>query len=70
MFETILVTSNDTLVNLYLKKKIKYYQITKYLLQFIKKKEFQKYKTIKPKKIQDIIELSEYVSLKLKTLSI
>ncbi len=70
LFETILVTSNDTLVNLYLNKKIKYYQITKHLLQFIKMKEFQKYKTVKPKKIQDIIELSEYVSLKLKALSI
>ena len=70
LFETILVVSNDTLVNLFLNKKIKFHQISKYLFMFIKMKEFQKYKTIKPKKIQDIIELSKYVRLKLRTLSI
>ncbi len=70
LFETILVVSNDTLVNSFLNKKIEFYQISKLLLKFIKNKEFQKYKRKKPKKIQDIIELSKYVRLKLKTLSI
>jgi len=70
LFETILVVSNDTLVNLFLNKKIEFYQISKLLLKFLKNKEFQKYKRKKAKKIQDIIELSKYVRLKLKTLSI
>ncbi|WP_145597542.1 1-deoxy-D-xylulose-5-phosphate reductoisomerase [Candidatus Pelagibacter sp. FZCC0015] len=70
LFETILVVSNDFFVNLFLNKKIKFYQIPILLLKFLKIKEFQKYKSIKPKKIQDIIELSNYVRLKLKSLSI
>ena len=34
------------------------------------KNEFKKYKKIYPKKIQDIDELSKYVSLKIKSLSV
>ena len=70
LFETILVTSNDEFVKKFLLKKIKFNQITHNLSKFLKNKEFQKYKRLKPKKIQDIIELSEYVRLKLNTLSI
>ena len=70
LYETILVTSNDVLVRNFLSKKIEFNQIIPLLISFLKNKEFQKFKRMKPKKIQDIIELSEYVRLKLNTLSI
>ena len=70
LFETIIVSANDELVNLFLQKKIKFTQISEFLLKFIKLKEFNKYKHIKPKNIKDIIKLSNYVRFKIKNLSI
>jgi 1-deoxy-D-xylulose-5-phosphate reductoisomerase len=65
LFETIIVSANDTLVDLFLKKKIKFTNIQKELFNFIQSKEFGKYKKIFPKKVQDIIKLNHYVRLKL-----
>ena len=62
LFETVIITVNDYLVDLFLKKKIKYNQISSLLLKFIKNKEFNKYKKIKPKKIEDIIFVKNKVS--------
>ena len=70
LFETILVSANDSLVNLFLKKEIKFLDISKKLLNIIKKKEFAKYKRISPKSIKQIQNLNDYVSLKVKTKSI
>ena len=70
MFETILVAANDTLVSLYLKKKIKFLEIQKKLIKIIKLKEFNKYKKISPKNVKDIIDLHEYVRLKCLRMSI
>ncbi len=70
LFETILVVTNDEYVKKFLNKEIKFEEISTKILRILGNKEFQKYKRIKPKKIQDIIELSKYVRLKLKTLSI
>ena len=70
LFETIIVSANDTLVNMLLNKKIKYIDISKVLLNFIKNKEFLKYKRIKPKTIDDINKLSQYVSLKISSLRV
>ena len=70
MFETILVAANDTLVSLYLKKKIKFLEIQKKLFKIIKLKEFNKYKKISPKNVKDIIDLHEYVRLKCLRMSI
>ena len=70
LFETILVTLNDVFVDMYLKNKINYYQISENILKFIKLREFQKYKLKKVKNIQDIIELNKYVRLKINTLGI
>ncbi len=70
LYETIIVTANDEFVNLFLRKKIKFNQISQKLLRFIKTKEFQKYKRHKPKNIHEIVELSKYVSLKIRSLSI
>ncbi len=70
LFETIIVSANDTLVNMLLNKKIKFLDISKILLNFIKNKEFLKYKRIKPKTIDDINKLSQYVSLKISSLRV
>jgi len=65
LFETIIVTTNDVLVNSYLNKKIKFTQISSLLLSFIKKKEFKKYKTICPSNFEEITKLNNYVKFKL-----
>ena len=65
LFETILVATNDTLVELFLQKKIKFIDINNLLLKFLRLKEFNKYKKISPKKVKDIINLNNYVRLKL-----
>ena len=65
LFETVIITVNDYLVDQFLKKRIKYNQINSLLLKFVKNKEFNKYKKIKPKKIEDIIFVKNKVSLKI-----
>ena len=70
LFETIIVTANDTLVELFLDKKIKFDEINKKLFKFIKKKKYTKYKKMTPKKLNDIIKLSDYVRFQIKTKSI
>ena len=65
LFETIIISANDTLVNLFLQKKITFSDITKILLNFLSVKEFQKYKKIEPKNIKEILKLNEYVRLKI-----
>ncbi len=61
LFETIIVSANDELVNLFLNKKIKFTDITKNLLKIVKDVKYAKYKLLKPKKIGDIIKLNRYV---------
>ena len=70
LFETVLVTTNDELVNLFLKGKIRFNDISKNILKFVNLKEFQKFKKKKPKKIQDIHILSNYVRLKVCSLCV
>ena len=70
LFETVLVAANDELVNLFLKRKISFYEISKNLIRFVNLKEFQKYKKKNPKNIQDIHNLSNYVRLKLNSFCI
>ena len=65
LFETVIVSANDTLVDLFLKKKISFFYIQKMLIQLIKTKEFSKYKKIFPSKVSDIYKLNEYVRLKI-----
>jgi len=66
LFETILVAANDRFVEFYLNGRIKYTDISNKLLKFINNKEFDKYKRIKPKKIENILNLNKYVRLKIK----
>jgi len=65
LFETVIVSANDTLVELFLKNKIKYIDIQKKLFAFIKRPELSKFKKIYPKNIKDIIKLNDYVRLKI-----
>ena len=66
LFETIIVSANDTLVDLFLRDKIKFLEIHKELFKLIKNKEFSKYKNKKPTKLKEIIGLNNYVSTKIK----
>ena len=70
LFETVIVSANDTLVNFFLDKKIKFNDIAKTLLTILNLREFKKYKKIKPKNIAQIKNLSKYVSIKIKSLSV
>ena len=70
LFETVLVTANDTLVDLYIKKKIAYQDIYKNLYRILKLKEFTKLKSSKPRNVIQIIKLSKYVALKTKSLCV
>ena len=64
LFETVVVSANDTLVELFLNNKIKFIDIQKKLFKILNKKKFLKFKNKYPKKIQDIVELDNYVRLK------
>lgn len=64
LFETIIVSANDTLVELFLKGRINFTDIQKKLFNIINQKEFSKYKNISPKNVRDIIKLNNYVHLK------
>ncbi|MDB9826075.1 1-deoxy-D-xylulose-5-phosphate reductoisomerase [Candidatus Pelagibacter sp.] len=70
LYETVIVSANDCLVKNFLNKKITFLDISKILINFIKKKEFQKYKSIKPRNIDQIRSLNDYVSLKIDTLCV
>jgi len=70
LFETVLVTTNDQLVNLFLKGKIRFFYISQNISKIINLKEFQKFKKKKPKNIQDIHILSNYVRLKVNSLCV
>ena len=65
LFETVIVSANDTLVDLFLKKKISFVDIQKKLFNIIKSREFNKYKKIYPYNSKDIINLNHYVRLKI-----
>ena len=70
LFETVLVSANDKLVDLFLNKKITFNQISTLLFKIIKMKEFSKFKKLKAKNIDEIIKLNNYVSLKIENLTI
>ena len=65
LYETVIVSANDVLVELFLQKKIKFLDIQKKLFAVIRMKEFVKYKSIQPRNYQDVIKLSNYVRLKI-----
>jgi 1-deoxy-D-xylulose-5-phosphate reductoisomerase len=70
LYETVIVSSNDLLVELFLEGKIKFLDISKYLNIVAKLKEFKKFKRILPTNLNQIIKLSKYVRLKTQSLSV
>ncbi len=70
LFETVLVSANDYLVNLFLKRKINFLDISKMFLKVVFLKEFRKYKKISPKNLDEIVKLNKYVHLKINSICI
>ena len=67
LFETIIVSANDELVKLFLKKKIRYVDISSYLMKFVNRNQFKKLKKILPRNISDVIKLNQYVRNKIQS---
>ena len=65
LFENVLVSSNDKLVELFLNKKIKFTDIQKILFKIINYTEFKKLKYRKPKNLKEIINLNKIVNTKI-----
>jgi 1-deoxy-D-xylulose-5-phosphate reductoisomerase len=70
LYETVLVSANDQLVDLFLKNKISFQKITFFLNKILIKKNFLKYRNRSPKNYNEIIKLSNYVRLKTRLLCI
>ena len=70
LYETVIVAANDKLVDMFLKNKIKFLDISRILLKLINTKEFKKYKQISPRNVTQIEQLSDYVSLKIQSLDV
>ena len=64
LFETALVTANDHLVQLYLKRKIKFNEIPLKLFKIINLKEISLLKNKTPKNINEILKITRYVRSK------
>ena len=67
LFETVIVSINDFLVENFLKKKIKFIDISKNLLKISNSTYYSKYKYIYPKNINDILLLNHKISKNLQT---
>ncbi len=65
LYETVIVSTNDILVDLFLKKKISFISIPKIFFSIIKDKKFKKYRYIQPKSIQQILKLKNIVQIKI-----
>ncbi len=70
LFETLLVSINDELVNLFLKNKISFDDISSKFKQIINSKLFLKYKSKKVNNLAQIEKLNKFVRLKTNSLSV
>ena len=70
LYESVIVSANDELVNLFLKKKIRFNEIIYYLNKIINNKKFKKYRNIKPSSIRDIMDVYNLVRLKTQSISV
>ena len=70
LFETVVVSANDELVNLFLNNKISYSELHKKLLSVINLRNFKAYKKKKPLNISQINTLNNSVRLKIRELCI
>ena len=64
LYETAIVSVNDELVNLFINKKIKFNDISRFLLKMLNLKEFLDFRTKFPKNYKQIENHSVYVRLK------
>ena len=64
LFETILISANDELVENFINGNIKFNQIHKILFKILSLNEFKSFKYKKPKNLEQIIKLNKYVRLK------
>ena len=69
-YETVIVSANDELVDLFLEGKIIFQDIVKYLHKILQMKEFLKFKNRVPKKYEELIKLNNFVRLKIRSLCI
>ncbi len=70
LYETILVTINDFFVHKFLENHLTFNKLIFLINKFSNLKEFQKYKNIKPKNVDEIYRLRDYVSSKMNSLGI
>ena len=70
LFETVIVSANDCLVENFLNKKITFLDISKYLLKIARSKKFEKYKKKTPVNIEEITSLNKYVRFKTNNLCV
>ena len=70
LLETVLVSINDELVNLFLMKKIEFTDISKNLIILSNLKVFNKYKNIQPSNFKEIAKISNFARLKTRSMYI
>ena len=70
LFDTVLVSVNDELVNLFLKKEIKFLDISSKIWLLVNSSFFSKFKHQKPKNLAQIERLNEFVRLKTRSLGV
>ena len=70
LYNTVLISANDTLVSLFLNRKISFYEIYEKLNIILNLREFSKLKSTKPKNLRQIMDLSHKVRLKTQSLSV
>ena len=70
LFETVIIAVNDELVNSFLKKKISFLDMQKYLLKILKFNQFKKYCYKKPQNINQITKVMEEARLKTKNVCV
>ena len=68
LFETILVSINDKFVELFLRNKIKFTDISKKMNKVLNLRSFRKYKKIKPKNIEEIMKINTKIKSKIEHL--
>ena len=70
LFDTVLISANDELVQMYLEKQIKFLDIIKNLKKIINLKQFNRYRYISPRNYDQIYNLNRYVRLKTRSFCI
>tara|TARA_B100000029_G_scaffold507349_1_gene591767 strand:+ start:624 stop:1784 length:1161 start_codon:yes stop_codon:yes gene_type:complete len=70
LYDTVLTSANEVLVELFLKNKISYNQILLYLNKVLNLKEFKKYIAKKPLSMREIYKIDKMVRLKTRNISV